>query len=97
MTVDKQIEDAISSSVQRMEQEQYLALEPSLAQKIITQISRSVEVFGKMNFQPVLLCSPAVRSHLKRLTERFFPQLAIISHNEITPEARIHSLGVVTL
>jgi len=97
MTVDKQIEDAIASSLQSSEQEQYLAMAPSIAQKIITQTSRAIEVFAKMNFQPVLLCSPGIRGHLKKLTERFFPQLAIISHNEITPDARIHSLGVLTM
>ncbi len=97
MTVDRQVEDVISSSLREMDHEQYLAIEPGMAQRIITQISRAMEVFGKMNFQPVFLCSPAIRSHLKRLTERFFPQLAIISHNEITPEARIHSLGVLNI
>jgi flagellar biosynthesis protein FlhA len=97
MTVDKRIEDVIAGSVHQAEQDQYLALEPSTAQKIITQISRAIELFTKMNFHPVLLCSPAIRTHLKKLTERFFPHLAIISHNEIAPEAKIHSLGVLTL
>ena len=97
MTVDRNIEDAIIGSLREMDQEQYLAMEPTTAQKIITQISRAIENFSKLNFQPVFLCTPACRSHLKRLTERFFPNLAIISHNEITPEAKIHSLGVLTL
>jgi len=97
MTIDKRIEDAIAGSIQQTDQEQYLALEPSTAQKIITQISRAIEQFTKLNFHPVLLCSPAIRTHLKKLTERFFPHLAIISHNEIAPEAKIHSLGVLTL
>ncbi|MBI4773283.1 MAG: flagellar biosynthesis protein FlhA [Deltaproteobacteria bacterium] len=95
MTLDKTIEDIIVSSIHRTEQETYLSLDPSIAQKIITEFSRSNETFGRMNVQPVVLCSPVVRPHLKRLTERFFPNLAILSHNEIAPEAKIQSLGAV--
>jgi len=95
MTVDKTIEDIIVSSIHRTDQETYLSLDPSIAQKIITEFSRSNETFGRMNVQPVVLCSPVVRPHLKRLTERFFPNLAVLSHNEIAPEAKIQSLGAV--
>ncbi len=95
MTLDKSIEDLISGSIQRADQETYLSLDPGTAQKIITEISRANESFARLNFQPVLLCSPVVRPHLKKLTERFFPNLAILSHNEISSEAKIQSLGTV--
>jgi flagellar biosynthesis protein FlhA len=95
MTLDKSIEDLITGSIQRADQETYLALDPITAQKIITEISRANESFARLNFQPVLLCSPVVRPHLKKLTERFFPNLAILSHNEISSEAKIQSLGTV--
>ena len=95
MTVDKTIEDVIVNSIHRTEQETYLSLDPNIAQKIITEFSRSNETFARMNVSPVVLCSPVVRPHLKKLTERFFPNLAILSHNEIAPEAKIQSLGAV--
>jgi len=36
---------------------------------------------------PVILCSAAVRPHLRRLTERFLPDLAVIAHGELPPAA----------
>ncbi len=33
---------------------------------------------------PVVLCSPSMRLYVKRLTEKFYPSLAVLSRNEIT-------------
>ena len=43
------------------------------------------------------MASPTIRRHVKKLTERFMPNLAVISHNEIPPNIKIQSLGVVVL
>ena len=45
----------------------------------------------------IVLCSPVVRSHFKRLTEKFIPNLIVISHSELTPEVSVRSLGTVRL
>ena len=41
-----------------------------------------------------LLCSSGLRFHLRKLIERFLPQLAVISPNDIPPNVQIVSLGV---
>jgi flagellar biosynthesis protein FlhA len=46
---------------------------------------------------PVLLCSVALRPHLRKLVERYLPTLTVIAPPEIAADARIRSLGVVTL
>ena len=45
----------------------------------------------------IVLCSPVIRSHFKQLTEKFIPNLIVVSHNELSPEANIRSLGTVRL
>lgn len=97
MTLDTEIEEVISNAVQHTEHESYLSLEPALAQKIISQLTRSIEKFTSMNYQPLILCSPGVRPQLKRLTERFLPTLVVLSHNEIDRRVKLKSLGVVSL
>jgi flagellar biosynthesis protein FlhA len=97
MTLDTEIEELISNAVQHTEHESYLSLEPALAQKIISQLTRSIEKFTSMNYQPLILCSPGVRPQLKRLTERFLPTLVVLSHNEIDKRVKLKSLGVVSL
>ena len=55
------------------------------------------EQFATQNQQPLLLCSTGIRGHLRRLTERFLPSLALVAPGEIPANVKIHSLGVVSL
>jgi flagellar biosynthesis protein FlhA len=50
---------------------------------------------GKQGLVPILLTSPVSRSYIKRLTERYMPDLVVLSHNEIPPEITIKNLGMV--
>jgi flagellar biosynthesis protein FlhA len=97
MTVDNEIEELITNAVQHTDHESYLSLEPGVAQRILTQINKALEKFSRVNYQPVILCSPGIRSHLKKLTERFLPALVVLSHNEIDKRAKLKSLGVIGL
>ncbi|MEJ7617741.1 MAG: hypothetical protein WKF30_12440 [Pyrinomonadaceae bacterium] len=46
--------------------------------------------------QPVVLCSAIVRPHLRKLTERFLPDLAVIAHGEVAPNIRLVSMGTIS-
>lgn len=97
ITIDRQVEDIVAESVQNTDQGSYLAIEPSIAQKIINSIRLLQEKFDQAGTTPVLIASPNVRRHVKFLTERFVPNLAVLSHNEIPPHIKIQSLGVVSI
>ncbi len=97
VTLDSEIEELISNAVQHTEHESYISLEPAKAQRILTQINKALERFTSMNYQPIVLCSPGIRPHLKKLTERFLPTLVVLSHNEIDKRYRLKSLGVISL
>lgn len=97
VTIDREIEDMISQSIKSTEHGSYLALEPNLAQRILTKLKDTLERFSTTNYQPVILASPQVRMHLRRLTERFIKNLIILSYNEVAPNVRIQTLGVVKL
>ncbi len=43
----------------------------------------------------MLLCSSRIRRHVRRLIEQAFPQLPVVSYNEILPGIRVESTGVV--
>ena len=45
--------------------------------------------------QPVVLCSSMVRPHLRKLTERFLPELTVIAHGEVASNVRLVSMGSV--
>jgi len=97
MTLAAQVEDFIRESVQTTEQGSYLSLEPNLAQQIIESIQRASEKISQDGFQPILLCSPLSRRHVRKLIERFMPQVTVLSHSELTTDISLKSLGTIEL
>jgi flagellar biosynthesis protein FlhA len=97
VSLDQQIEDLLREKIQRGDQGTYLALEPNLAQRILRSVHQALDRLAQVNLQPVLLCSPLVRRHLKKLLDRFLPQVVVLSHSELTSQAKIQSLGTVSL
>ena len=97
LTLTTQIEDLIRESVQATEQGSFLALDPNLGQKIIEAIQANVDKISQEGYQPIIITSPVVRRHLRRLIERFMPQVVVLSHNELTNQSKIQSLGTVDM
>ena len=95
MTFDRDVETRIQEALHSTEQGSYLALEPGFAQALINSLNQALQNMAGIN--PVLLCTPTIRLHVKRLTERYLPNLAIISHNEIAPHLKVRSVGTVTV
>ncbi len=95
ITMDSRIEDLLREKLVRGEQGSYLALGPEVAQKILTRINQTLERVTHLISQPVILCSPGVRRHLKKLLDRFLPQVAVLSHSELTSQIKIQPLGAV--
>jgi flagellar biosynthesis protein FlhA len=97
ITLDQSVEKAISGAIQQTEQGSFLALEPNVAQKIMEIIARYVTEFSSLNCHPIILCSSQIRSHFKKLINRFIPNLVVLSYNEILNNVKIQSLGMVEL
>ncbi len=95
LTLDQGTEQMILSSVQHSEQGSTIALDPKLTEKILGSINKHLPSFLRINQQPAVICSPRVRPYLKRLIERFVPNLDVISYGEITAQSQIRSLGLV--
>jgi len=95
MTLDGRVEQKLADSVQHTEQGSYLAIDPELAQKIVSSAEKIVSRFNEAGARPVLLTSPIVRGHLKRFLDKFVPGIAVLRHNEIDPRAKIYSLGAL--
>lgn len=95
MTFDSRLEQSLSDAVNHTEQGSYLALNPELAQRIISAVEKSFERFNEVGARPILLTSPLIRGHFKRFIDKFVPGVTVLSHNEIDPKAKIYSLGVL--
>ncbi|MDX2029401.1 MAG: flagellar biosynthesis protein FlhA [Blastocatellia bacterium] len=69
------------------------AVEPEFGRMLLEKIEAAIQ--AAVLSQPVILCSAAVRPHLRRLTVRFLPDLAVISHGEVAPNVRLVSVGTI--
>ncbi|MCB1115141.1 MAG: type III secretion system export apparatus subunit SctV [Chlamydiia bacterium] len=95
--LDPEIEDMIRGAIKQTSAGSYLALDPDSVQ-LILHAMRSVIVPTPPGGQPpVLLTAIDVRRFARKLIEGDFPELPVVSYQEIVPEVRIQPLGRVQL
>ena len=75
-----------------------VTLDPSftrnLFDKMNTELEKAITATGN---QPVILCSSPIRMLFRKLVERTYPQIAIMSYQEISPSVKVKSVGVVKI
>ena len=97
LTVSGKVEKMIADSIQQTEQGNYLSLDPTVSQQILESIAQEIERVALMDQSPVILSSPAVRMYLRQVTERYFPQIPVLSYNELEASIEVQSIGVVNV
>ncbi len=95
MTLDPRLEELVSNALLQTEQGVQLVMDPQSASKMISNIAQQIETHPEIAGQPILLTSPTVRRHLFKLLSRFIPQLIVLSHSEVSPEAQVQSVASV--
>ncbi|MBX8946169.1 MULTISPECIES: flagellar biosynthesis protein FlhA [Lysinibacillus] len=97
ITVSGKVEKLIADSIQQTDHGNYLAMDPQDSQTVLETIAAEVERVSFMEQSAIILCSPAVRMYLRQLTERYFPQIPVLSYNELDASVEIQSVGVVNV
>ncbi len=95
ISLDPVVEQEVSDSIAQTADGEYLVLEPSRAQLLVSHLKEQVDGALAHGGRPVLLCSARVRRHLRRLCEQSLPQLPVCSYNEVMPGIRVETVGVV--
>ena len=97
ITLDAEVEKKIVASLTKNDQGVYLALGPDLMQKLLSQLNENIKKFSELSQKPILLTSHIIRIYLSRLLERFYPDLTVLSFNEVITSVQIQALGNITL
>ncbi|CEA04490.1 Flagellar biosynthesis protein FlhA [Metalysinibacillus saudimassiliensis] len=97
ITVSGAVEKRIADSIQQTEHGNYLAMDPNDSQQILEAVAAEVERVSFMEQNAIIICSPAIRMYMRQLTERYFPQVPILSYNELDAAVEIQSVGVVNV
>lgn len=95
--LDPEIEDMIRGAIKQTSAGSYLALDPDSVQLILHAMRGIIVPTPPGGQPPVLLSAIDVRRFTRKLIEGEFPDLPVVSYQEIVPEVRIQPLGRVQL
>ena len=91
-----ELEDLISNNIQKSMQGSFPAVDPETTSSIFNSIKNILDSVQFYDNQPVILVSPKIRPAFRRLIEMVFPQLTVLSLNEVPNDVEIRTEGVVT-
>jgi len=95
--LDPEIEDMVRGAIKQTSAGSYLALDPDSVQLILHSMRNTIQPTPPGGQPPVLLTAIDVRRFVRKLIEGEFPELSVVSFQEIVPEIRIQPLGRVQL
>jgi flagellar biosynthesis protein FlhA len=75
----------------------YWMLDPTLSQRLLAALRQAAERMAAHGQQPVILCSPVLRRHVYRLTERQLQSVPVLSMSEVDSGAKIKAVETVRL
>ena len=95
--LDNQIEDTVRSSIQHNASGSFLALEPEITQEILAALRKELGQRGPTSQRPVLLTAQDIRRFVRKLVELEFPEIGVLSFQELSPDLNVQPLGRIGL
>lgn len=96
-TLSNEVERLIANNLQKSVNGTYPAVDPDNTNRIFNSIKEITESIAFANNRPVILVSPKIRAPFRKLVEMVFPNVAILSLNEIPNDVQIRAQAVVNL
>ena len=97
VTLDAGLETKILSSLTKNDRGVYLALSPDIMQQVISQLGELRKKFNEISQTPIVLTSQVIRVYVSRMIAQFYPDIYVLSFNEITSNVQIQAIGNITL
>ena len=73
-----------------------VTLNPEFVKRFMDSMNSEFEkAIQQTGSQPVILCSSPIRMIFRKLIERTYPQIAIMSYNEVTNNIKAKSIGTI--
>jgi flagellar biosynthesis protein FlhA len=96
-TLSPEVEDKLVNNIQKSMQGSFPAVDPDTTGKILSSLRNVIDNVYFNENQPVILVSPKIRPAFRRLIEMVFPNVMVLSLNEIPNDIEIRTEGVVTV
>ncbi|WP_010236614.1 flagellar biosynthesis protein FlhA [Clostridium arbusti] len=96
-TFAPEVENVIANNIQKSMQGSFPAVDPDTTSRILDSIKNALNTIYFPENQPAILVSPKIRPAVRKLIEMVFPNITVLSLNEIPNEIEIKTEGVVSL
>ena len=96
-TLSNDVERLIANNLQKSVNGTYPAVDPDSTNKIFNSIKEIIESTDFYNNRPVILVSPKISAPFRKLVEMVFPNVSILSLNEIPSDIQIKAQAVVNI
>ena len=97
VTLDPQVEKEIMASIKTTEQTTYINYDPEKVRRLMDSVEEQARILEENGINPIVITSPIVRMYFKRLSRDYFPDLTVLSYNEIDSDVELQSVGMVTV
>jgi flagellar biosynthesis protein FlhA len=94
ITLSTEMEQLLHDVLTRS-QEQGLAIEPNLAEQLLSNLKTSSEDIVNQGIQPILVVSPGIRPWIAKMVRHRIHGMTIIGYNEIPDEKEVHVIHTV--
>ena len=88
-------EAAFGESLVGPPEDRQLAMAPSRLTDFVRRLRDTLDAAAAQGEAPVVVCSGAIRAHVRAVVERFRPMTTVLAQGEIHSRARIRTLGQV--
>lgn len=95
--LSKEIEDEVRGAVRQTSGASYLALSPDVHRQIIAALKEATGTLSPHANMPVLLAPMDIRRFMRKVVERDFPNMAVLSFQELSADANIQPLERIKL
>jgi len=97
ITLDPRLDRSLAEQVAVLPQGGSLNLDPTLSHKLLASLKQAAERVAARGQQPIVLCSPVVRRHLRRLSDRMLHSVPVMGLNEVDALVRLQALDTVRI
>jgi flagellar biosynthesis protein FlhA len=95
LTLDPALEELVNGHLERSERGTTNTMPPNTTQNIVQRISTKVLELTQAGRSAVIVCSPQVRSAIRKMIEVSIPHAAVLAYNEIVPEVSVEAVALV--
>ena len=95
--LDPSLEEKIRKSVRQTSGGSYLAMDPATVRSILAVVKRTIGDLAKIPQKPVIIVSVDIRRYFRKMIEKDYYELPVLSFQELSAEINIQPLGRLKL